>query len=596
LDKTGFDVRYGSARHVGKWVPLVGSHQLYVVLAAVGVGLAFEVPFDDAFAALTHLEPLPGRMRPLPGINGCLLIDDTASGSAYSLLMALKWLRAVVPRADIRETQLGQISPFGKVYVVVGELDDLDTRDGVDSFTLGERIADVASILITEGDSLAQVTRTALENGMPPQRAHMTYSPVDSAAAVQEEVGDKDVVLIAGNNTARMERVVSDLLADAADARILVRQTRSADVDWDVPGLQPTWIQVDVNVIAQNVRLLKEMLPPGTRLMAIVKANAYGHGAIPVSTTAILNGADYLGVAKPEEALVLRDAGVTAPILILSHTPPQMAAQIVEHNLTITLYDQTVARAINRAAANMNRTLPVHVRVDMGNGGMGVPFTDVAVFFRALARLNNIHVEGIYTGLSTSDWQVTQRQFASFRETVKMLRAADVAFDFAHAANSAVMLRMPDSCMDMVRCGMAIYGLAPHPDVTLPDGFQPALTWKTTIVQVKRVRMADDEDGLPGTSRTRTIAVLPVGYMEGVRNGWSHVLVNGQPAPVVEQIEAYQMLVDVSGIDDVRAGDEAVLIGVQDSQRIDVKTIAAANGVRSDEILSGIHVSTIRVK
>jgi len=588
VDKTGFDLRYGSERYVGKWVHLLGTHQLYAVLAALAVGLAFDVPLDDACAALTHLEPLPGRMSPLNGINGCLLIDNTFNASPASLLAALDWLTAVIPRPSIRETQIGQVSPFGRIYVILG---DLGTRQSIDARALGEKLSVVAHMVIAEGDTVAPIARAILERGINLTLTHITYSPGDTVAAVRDVLGEKDVVLVLGSHNAHMERVVAALLADTAALDRLARPHTDAQPHYH------TWVQVDIEAIAHNMQNLAALTAPDCKLMAVVKGNAYGHGAVMVSTTAVLNGADYLGVVALEEALELREGGIIAPILVLGYTPPQMIETALRHDLTLTLYDQSLARVLNRAAGAAGKTIRVHVRVDMGTGDIGLPPEEVATFFRALIRLEFIQVEGVYTTLENGERANTQ--LAAFQEVVMMLKAGDFKFDYIHAANSAAMFSLPEAHFDMVRCGMALYGIAgEHP---LPEIFKPALSWKTSVVQVKRRlgQMTIDENGVPIANRSQSVAVLPVGYMHGIRWGgrsWGRVLIKGEYAPIAGNVGAYQTLVDVSDIKDVRIGDEVVLIGKQDKRQIRIEEVATAMGARPDELLMNLMPNTPRIK
>ena len=167
LDKTGFDLRHINQRYIGKWVPLLGAHQLYAVLAALSVGLSFNVDIDTALAALTEMQPLPGRMRTLTGHNGATIIDDSYNADGHSLLAALAWLKDVKPAESIRETQLGQVSPHGDIHVALGDIDEIDTRQGVSSRQVGAALAQVTSWLIAEGEAAALLSRTSTDSGLP---------------------------------------------------------------------------------------------------------------------------------------------------------------------------------------------------------------------------------------------------------------------------------------------------------------------------------------------------------------------------------------------------------------------------------------------
>ncbi len=577
LDKTGFDLRYGNQRYIAKWVRLLGAHNLYAVLAALSVGLSFEVPLENSLNALTQLEPLPGRMRPLTGVNKAQLIDDTYDSTPEDMLMVLNWLRALRPQASIKETQMGLVSPRGKIYVVLGDVSDsvISERRPQSYMEIGAQLAEVANEIISEGDDAANAVRAALDKGFLVYNTHITFSAQDAATAVRNKLSSKDLVLIKGNRSARMERVVAALLDNPDDAIYLPRQDNTLESDWTDRPMSPTWVQVDSNAIAHNVRRVKEIIGAQCTLMAVVKADAYGHGAIPVSTTVGLNGADYLGVTSIEEALQLRRAGITKPILMMGYVVPYAARQVVRHDLTISIYDLNTARAFNQVAAEQDRTIKAHIRIDVTRNSMGLMREEVPQFFRGIHKLDRIHIEGIYTHIpSTIDRQDAIRYLNEFDETINMLKTINAEFQYIHAAGSGVALHVPEARFNMVRCGAALYGLQPG-RYDLPADFKPALVWKTSVIQLKRV--ANNLGGLVASDTTRTLAVLPVGYGSGFRVGplaWTYVLLKGKRAPLVGNVDLYHCTVDVSDIDDVRVGDEVVLVGTQGEETLTVEHAA----------------------
>lgn len=600
LDKTGFDMRYGSERYLAKWVPLLGAHQLYGVLAAVAVGLAFQVPLEDGLKALTYLKPLAGRLQALLGLNGSLLIDDTYHGSVASFKAALNWLMAVRPAPSTRETQTGQVSPRGAIYVIVGDLDQWDAKAQSEISQLGRQLVEVASVIVTLGEQSSALARAALENGLSLARTHMTFSHQDAIYAIRADLTPKDVVFVTGNAFARMERVAQQLLADELQSALLPRAERLMGETLHRQPLYHSWVEIDLEAIAHNTRQIRALIGEKCQLMAVVKSDAYGHGAIPVSTTAVLNGADYLGVATLEEALSLRLGGITAPILILGYVPPTAAGDVLKHQLAVTVFDQAALRGFNRVAAAAGEKIRVHIRLDVGLGGVGVVEEDIAMFFRAIIRMDSLIVEGLYTilGLDRLDEHLTR-----FEAAIKLARIGEVNYELCHVAGSALALHIPETHLEMVRIGKALYGLTPHPDYPLNADFRRALTWKTTVAQVKRQmgRMELDNNGIPFTTKTRTVAILPVGYSDGLhyrRTGasWKYVLIKGQKAAVVEQVDMYQTLVDVSDIDDVRPGDEVVLIGEQDGEIIRVEDIAEMLTLYPEEVLTVLMARQLRVK
>ncbi|NJL93251.1 MAG: hypothetical protein HC915_05730 [Anaerolineae bacterium] len=218
---------------------------------------------------------------------------------------------------------------------------------------------------------------------------------------MQETLRGKDVVLVKGSSLARMERVVAALLANPERDLPLLSRQDAPEERLDASLLSPTRIEVDMQAIAHNVSRLKALVGSQVRLMAVVKGDAYGHGAVPVSTTAVLNGADWLGVASVEEAFALRQAGITAPLLVMGYTPPALARQVILQDITISLYDLASAKTFDRVAAEVEREVKAHVRVDLGLSGLGLLPDEVSAFFRGVLRLERLRITGLYFHMSS---------------------------------------------------------------------------------------------------------------------------------------------------------------------------------------------------
>ena len=457
----------------------------------------------------------------------------------------------------------------------------------------------------------------------------VTYTAEDAARAVLDRLGPGDVVLVKGSHATRMEQVVALLMAEphlAAD--LLVRQDNAWQQTVTISPDRPTWLEIDLGAIAHNVRRLKK-IAGDAQLMISLKADAYGHGAVQVAQTALLNGATWLGVACLSEGLALRQAGIAAPILILGYTPAWQARDLLRHDLTPTVFDLDVARSLSRAASVLDRPARVHVKVDTGMGRLGIFPADAPGFIRELRTLPGLTVEGLFTHLSVADgasaWELayTAEQIAAFDRVLAELAAADIHIPLVHAENSAALLRallpedggcgdvatgrygereqshhplrstLPASRFTLVRTGIAIYGLDPSPQVRCPADFRPALAWKTQVAQVKELP-AGSAVGYGGTYRTggvERIAVIPVGYADGFRRGpqhWGEVLVRGQRAAIVGRVCMDQTMINVTGIPGVHQGDEVVLIGRQGDERITAEEVAARLGTINYEVVSAI--------
>jgi alanine racemase len=578
-------------------VPLLGRHSVYTALAAAGVGVAYGMSWEDILSALSHLRPIRGRLNPLPGVNDTLLLDDSFSASPASSLAAL----------DVLEELDG-----GQKIAVLGDMLRLGSYEEEGHREVGRRAAEVVDYLIVKGDRARLIANEAQRAGLSRDRTFVTYTTDDAVGSTMGVMRPGDVVLVKGDVEARMEDVVERLVLDpTAASSVLVRQSAAWKQIYISRPDRPTWVEIDLGAIANNVRRLKRMVGDGVGIIASLKADAYGHGAVKVAQTALSNGVDMLGVACLNEATSLRRADITAPILILGYTPAWQAREAVLNDVIVTVFSVDVARALSRAAVDLNSEVRVHVKVDTGMGRLGLPPGEVLGFVRELQELPGIVVQGIFTHLAVADmpdargvpdWgrRYTEQQLVSFRRLLQGLEESHIGFRYVHVANSAAVIEYPDSHFNMVRPGIAIYGLDPSPDVPCPDGFEPALSFKTQVAQVKELPSGSyvSYGCTFKTEGQARIAVIPVGYADGFRRGprnWGEVLVKGQRAAVVGQVCMDQTMIDVSHIADVRQGDEVVLIGQQGGERITVGEVADRLGTINYEVVSEILARVPRV-
>jgi alanine racemase len=588
LTKTGYDLRFGSERYLGRWTPWLGKHQLYSVLAALAVGVHYDVPLDEAIRALIDIPYLPGRMNPLAGLNNSMLIDDTYDSTPQSNLAVLDWFQAVNAERPPESRH--------RLFYIVGDMDYLGDYTQTGHRTIGQRAAEVADVLITEGTDAALVGRAALDRGKERGTVFMTYSVQDAVAILREnfDISVNDTIVVTGGISARMELIVQALLQNEEDRALLPRQ----GFEWETAELvqpnRPSWVEVDLEALAHNVKSIKSMIG-AVALMAVVKADAYGHGAVSVSRTALLNGAEYLAVGSMTEALELTEAGIDAPILVLNYTPISAVRQAIRQRITLTVYDLDIARAYDRSARELGGKLLVHVKVDTGMGRLGVMAAEALPFFRHLFNLKHLEIEGIYTHFAAADEDpdFTAQQVKTFKDILKPLRASGFNFAYTHAANSAGTLASPDNHFNMVRVGLAMYGLSPSSAVPVPPDFRPVLSWKTVIAQVKTLPRGHTVGygRTYVTSEDERIAVIPVGYADGFRrapNHWGEVLVHGQRAPIVGRISMEKTTINVSHIPDVTIGDEVVLLGYQGDESITADDIAARLGTINYEVVTTI--------
>ncbi len=349
----------------------------------------------------------------------------------------------------------------------------------------------------------------------------------------------------------------------------------------DAPSHAITWAEVDLDAYRANVRALQQWVGPKVQVFAVVKANAYGHGLVPVAQAALQAGATRLVVHRLEEGLALRAAGVTAPILLLGYVPLAAAAQVVQHGLIPTVITLAFVRAL-AAHASTQQPHPVHINVDTGMGRYGLLPHEVVDFLRAVRDIPGVEVEGLYTHFATADEADTtylRRQWRVFQDVLAAVQDAGLMPRLRHACNSAATFALPEAHLDAVRPGIATYGLRPSLAWKTPVPLRPVLTWKSRVARV-RTLPAGSSIGYGRTyitSRPTTVALVPVGYGDGYVRRLSNraqVLVRGQRAAVVGRVSMDQIVVDVSHIPGVEMEDEVVLLGRQGQEHIAAEEIA----------------------
>ena len=350
---------------------------------------------------------------------------------------------------------------------------------------------------------------------------------------------------------------------------------------------RPTLAVVDLDAIRDNVRALT---PTSAEVMAVVKADGYGHGAVPVARAALQAGATWLGVALVEEGIELRRAGVDAPILVLSEAPPGATGDALAADLTPTVYSD---RAI-RETADVRPGATVHLKVDTGMHRVGAAPADVLRLAEA-ASTAGLRIEGVWTHFARSeelDDATTSLQLERFHAVLAELEARGVRPRYRHAANSGSTLGRPETHLDVVRVGIAMYGIAPGPQVATAAPLRPAMSLRSSVSFVRRVAAGE---GISyghryHPSRDTTIATVPIGYADGYRRSVSEeacVLIRGTRSRIAGTITMDQLMVDC-GDRPVEPGDEVVLIGSQGDERITAEEMAAWAGTIGYEIVTGI--------
>ncbi len=358
---------------------------------------------------------------------------------------------------------------------------------------------------------------------------------------------------------------------------------------------RPTEAHIDLRALEHNYLELRGVAPE-TALMAVVKANAYGHGAVEVARRLEALGCPFFGVAIPEEGAELRGAGIKGPIAVLGGIFADQAPDIVELGLTPVVFDMTVARALDRAAKGRGMTLNIHVKVDTGMGRLGIQPADATLFFNELKGLGNLRVESLITHFAESesvDKEFSQKQLSAFHMTAEAIKNAGTDPGSLETANSAALVDFAPSRLDMARPGIMLYGSYPDARLRASVLLKPVMTLKTRILHLKEVPagFTVSYSRRFTTKKPSVIATLPIGYADGVPRSLGNTgeaLVGGMRAPYAGTVCMDLLMLDVTGIPGVRQGDEAVLIGTQGNETITAEEVAEKADTISYEIFCRI--------
>ncbi|MBE5962566.1 MAG: alanine racemase [Lachnospiraceae bacterium] len=354
---------------------------------------------------------------------------------------------------------------------------------------------------------------------------------------------------------------------------------------------------IDLDAICENMRRTKEKIAKGTKLMAVVKADGYGHGAVPVAK-ALRGIADYYAVAIVEEGIELRKAGVTEPILILGYTAPEQYEDAIHHNITMTIFQYDRAKQLDEVAGALNKKANVHIKLDTGMSRIGfAPVKESIEEIVKISRLSHVCIEGMFTHFACADMKdktSAYKQFDTYMNFAQDLEKEGVNIPIKHVSNSAGIIDMPEVNLDMVRSGISTYGLYPSEEVEKDNLLlTPAMELKTHVAYVKEVE-AGTGIGYGSTyiaSEKRKIATIPVGYGDGYPrrlSGKGRVIINGQYAPIVGRICMDQFMVDVTNITDIRQGDVVTLVGRDGKAYIPVEEPADLSGSFNYEFICDI--------
>lgn len=359
------------------------------------------------------------------------------------------------------------------------------------------------------------------------------------------------------------------------------------------------WLEIDTGALIDNVGLMRQIT--GAQVMAVIKANGYGHGAVRVAREAIHGGATWLGVARIEEAQELRQNGVHSPILVLGYTPTEKFLQAIRQQISLAVWQPEQVQAASAAGIETGQEALLHLKIDTGMSRLGVQCDQALHLASQIKAAKQVNFQGVFTHFACadeSDRSSVESQAACFERSLGEMDSMGLRPALVHAANSAAALRFPATRYDLVRAGIAIYGLHLSEEYHLPEEFRPVLAWKTVLSQVKRLP--------PGrgvsyghtyvTRGNERIGTAPVGYADGYRRVPGNVvLVQGKVVPVVGRVCMDQIMLQLDTVPEAREGDEVVLIGSQEAERISAEGVAQRWGTINYEVVCGLSARVTRV-
>lgn len=370
---------------------------------------------------------------------------------------------------------------------------------------------------------------------------------------------------------------------------------------------RPVWAEVDLDIIAMNMRNIKAATK-AKEIFGVVKADAYGHGALDVAPVLLENGATRLAVAVSTEGVELRKSGISCPINVLGVTPPTLFHDIIEYDLQPVVFNYDYAKKLSEFAGERNKTVKIHLAVDTGMGRIGfLPTEDNVIEAVNISKLPNIEIEGIFSHFSTSDEadkEYSKLQFEKYKWFIGKIEEKGLYIKLKNIANSAAVTDLPETHMDGIRPGIILYGYYSSEEVNKNSIYiKPAMTWKANILHIKTLG--------PGqyigygrkfkTERESVIGTLGVGYADGytrLLSGKAKVIINGKFAPVVGNICMDQCMIDLTDIGDVKVGDEVILMGSQGDLKFDADDIAECIGTIKNEVvcMPGKRVPRVYIK
>lgn len=366
---------------------------------------------------------------------------------------------------------------------------------------------------------------------------------------------------------------------------------------------RPAWIEIDLDALEYNYNIIQKKIPLTSKIAAVVKADAYGHGAVQVAGELDKLGVDYFCVGSPDEGIELRKAGIKKKIIVLAEVLKSQYQDILKGDLIQTVGSFETLTGLNKIAAEFNKTIKVHLKIDSGMGRIGFLNSDIKKLINKLENLKHLKVEGIFSHFARADEvdkSYSYKQLNKFEKVLAEFEKSNFEIELKHMANSAAVIDLEASYLDLVRPGIMLYGLLPSRELNNEVDLKPLLSFKTKVVQIRNLKK-DTAISYGSTYKTDSqekVAVLPIGYKDGyprLLSNKGEVLINGKRAPIRGRICMGQTIVSVEDIEDIKVGDEVVLIGRQNDDQITASEIAELASTISYEIVCNLDRNLKRI-
>lgn len=364
----------------------------------------------------------------------------------------------------------------------------------------------------------------------------------------------------------------------------------------ELKSSRPAWLEIDLKALENNYRFIRSRIKNKSKIAAVVKADAYGHGAVKIAKKLEKLGAEYFCVGSPDEGIELREAGIDKPVLVLAEVLESQYEDIIKGNLIQTAASKKTLQSLNQYAEKMNKNIKVHLKIDTGMGRIGFFPEEISDVFELAQKLKNIEVEGIFSHFARADEynkDFSYQQLEKFKKSVQKIKKTASAPPLFHIANSAAVIDLPEASFDLVRPGIMLYGMEPSQELKNENNLQPLLSFKTRVTEIRELPA-----GFPvsygSTYKTKSkekMAVLPVGYKDGyprLLSNQGEVLINNKRAPIRGKICMGQTIVSIDHLSNVEIGDEVVLIGSQGDEEIKAAEIADLCGTINYEVICNL--------